>query len=184
MPDVEPIPLAQLTTLRTGGTPARMIEAPTADELVAALREVWADGEPLARARRRVEPLRRRRAVRRAPSCACCTTGIERMPSPRPGYVRLRVQAGHDWDDLVAYAVAEGLAGIEAMSGIPGTVGAAPVQNIGAYGQEIVQTLVEVELIDETHGRGLDRSGRRARPRLPHVGAQAALRLGRRRGPR
>ena len=74
------------------------------------------------------------------------------MPSPRPGYVRLRVQAGHDWDDLVAYAVAEGLAGIEAMSGIPGTVGAAPVQNIGAYGQEIVQTLAEVELIDESTG--------------------------------
>ena len=59
------------------------------------------------------------------------------------------MQAGHDWDDLVAYAVREGLAGIEAMSGIPGTVGAAPVQNIGAYGQEIVQTLVEVELLDE-----------------------------------
>ena len=74
------------------------------------------------------------------------------MPSPRPGFVRLRVQAGHDWDALVAYAVAEGLAGIEAMSGIPGTVGAAPVQNIGAYGQEIVQTLVEVELIDESTG--------------------------------
>ena len=71
------------------------------------------------------------------------------MPSPRPGFVRLRVQAGHDWDALVAYAVRAGLAGIEAMSGIPGTVGAAPVQNIGAYGQEIVQTLVEVELIDE-----------------------------------
>jgi UDP-N-acetylmuramate dehydrogenase len=52
----------------------------------------------------------------------------------------------------VAYAVGEGLGGIEAMSGIPGTVGAAPVQNIGAYGQEIVQTLAEVELIDESTG--------------------------------
>jgi UDP-N-acetylmuramate dehydrogenase len=71
------------------------------------------------------------------------------MPSPRPGFVRLRAQAGHDWDAVVAYAVEHGLAGIEAMSGIPGTIGAAPVQNIGAYGQEIVQTLVEVELLDE-----------------------------------
>lgn len=62
------------------------------------------------------------------------------------------MQAGHDWDDLVAYTVSEGLSGIAAMSGIPGTVGAAPVQNIGAYGQEIVQTLVEVELIDEATG--------------------------------
>jgi len=151
MPDVEPIPLAQLTTLRTGGTPARMIEAPTADELVSALREAWADGEPLL-----VVGGGSNLFVGDEPYdgtvVRVLTTGIERMPSPRPGYVRLRVQAGHDWDDLVAYAVAEGLAGIEAMSGIPGTVGAAPVQNIGAYGQEIVQTLAEVDLIDESTG--------------------------------
>ena len=68
------------------------------------------------------------------------------------------------------------------MSGIPGTVGAAPVQNIGAYGQEIEQTLVEVELIDESTGEVSHGAGRRTRPRLPHLGAQAALRLGRRRG--
>ncbi len=151
MPDVEPIPLARLTTLRTGGTPARMIEAPTADELVSALREGWADGEPLL-----VVGGGSNLFVGDEPYegtvVRVLTTGIERMPSPRPGYIRLRVQAGHDWDDLVAYAVAEGLAGIEAMSGIPGTVGAAPVQNIGAYGQEIVQTLAEVELIDESTG--------------------------------
>ena len=151
MPDVEPIPLAQLTTLRTGGTPARMIEAHTADELVSALREAWVDGEPLL-----VVGGGSNLFVGDEPYegtvVRVLTTGIERMPSPRPGYVRLRVQAGHDWDDLVAYAVAEGLAGIEAMSGIPGTVGAAPVQNIGAYGQEIVQTLAEVELIDQSTG--------------------------------
>src|SRR6478609_3163965 len=151
MPEVTPIPLSQLTTLRTGGTPARMIDASTSAELVDALRSVWSDGdewlvlgggsnlfvgdEPFDGTVVRVH-----------------TEGIERMPSPRPGFVRLRVQAGHDWDALVAYAVAEGLAGIEAMSGIPGTVGAAPVQNIGAYGQEIVQSLVEVELIDESTG--------------------------------
>jgi UDP-N-acetylmuramate dehydrogenase len=80
------------------------------------------------------------------------TRGIERLPGSRPGTVRLRVQAGHDWDELVAYTVAEGLAGVEAMSGIPGTVGAAPVQNVGAYGQEFVQTLAEVELLDESTG--------------------------------
>jgi UDP-N-acetylmuramate dehydrogenase len=80
------------------------------------------------------------------------TRGVERLPGSRPGTARLRVQAGHDWDDLVAYTVAEGLAGIEAMSGIPGTVGAAPVQNVGAYGQEIDQSLVEVELLDEETG--------------------------------
>ena len=59
MPDVTPIPLAQLTTLRTGGTPDRMIDAHTTDELVDALRAVWADGDAVARARRRLQPLRR-----------------------------------------------------------------------------------------------------------------------------
>lgn len=151
MPEVAPIPLSQLTTLRTGGEPARLIEARTADELVASLREVWADGdewfvlgggsnlfigdEPFDGTVIRVR-----------------TAGIEELPGSRPETVRLRVQAGHDWDALVGETVESGLAGIEAMSGIPGTVGAAPVQNVGAYGQEIVQTLVEVELIDESTG--------------------------------
>lgn len=151
MPDVTPIPLAQLTTLRTGGIPDRMIDARTTDELVVSLRDAWADGAPVlvvgggSNLFAGDEPFDG--AVVRV-----LTNGIERLPSPRPGFARLRVQAGHDWDALVAFAVGEGLAGIEAMAGIPGTVGAAPVQNIGAYGQEIVQTLVEVELIDEADG--------------------------------
>ena len=102
-----------------------MIEAHTADELVDALTEVWSDGDDVARARRRLEPLRRRRAVRRHRR-ARAHQGIERLPSPRPRLARLRVQAGHDWDALVAYAVEHGLAGIEAMSGIPGHGAARP----------------------------------------------------------
>src|SRR5699024_4226443 len=123
--------------------------AHTSDELVAALWDAWAEGGQLlvigggSNLFVGDEPFE-------GTVVRVLTSGIERMPSPRPGYVRLRVRAGHDWDDLVAYAVSEGLAGIEAMSGIPGTVGAAPVQNVGAYGQEIVQTLAEVELIDES----------------------------------
>ena len=151
MADIEPIPLARLTTLRTGGAPERLIEATTSDELVATLRDVWAEGRPVL-----VLGGGSNLFVGDGPFEGTVvrvrTEGIERMPSPRPGVVRLRIQAGHDWDELVAYAVREGLAGIEAMSGIPGTVGAAPVQNIGAYGQEIVQTLAEVELIDEATG--------------------------------
>lgn len=145
------LPLAQLTTLRTGGAPSRMIDASTTDELVEALRDVWSTGDPwfaLGGGSNLFvgdEPFD-------GSVVRVLTQGIERMPSPVPGRVRLRVQAGHDWDALVAYAVGEGLGGIEAMSGIPGTVGAAPVQNIGAYGQEIVQTLAEVELIDESTG--------------------------------
>lgn len=58
-----------------------------------------------------------------------------------PDGVLLEVQAGHPWDELVAEAVAGGLVGIEALSGIPGTTGATPVQNVGAYGQEVAQTV-------------------------------------------
>jgi UDP-N-acetylmuramate dehydrogenase len=151
MPEIDPIPLSQLTTLRTGGAPSRMIDARTRDELVDALRDVWAEGEPSL-----VLGGGSNLFVGDAPFdgvvVRVLSEGIERIPSPRPGFARLRVQAGHDWDALVAHAVGEGLAGIEAMAGIPGTTGAAPVQNIGAYGQEIVQTLVEVELIDESDG--------------------------------
>jgi len=151
MPEITPVPLAELTTLRTGAAPRRMLEATTREELIDALREVWADGdewfvlgggsnlfvgdEPFDGTVIRIR-----------------TRGIERLEGARAGTTLLRVQAGHDWDDLVAQSVAAGLAGIEAMSGIPGTVGAAPVQNVGAYGQEIAQTLVEVELIDEATG--------------------------------
>lgn len=151
MGDREPIRLSELTTLRTGAAPERMVDARTRDELVDALRDTWRRGdewlvlgggsnlfvgdEPFEGTVIRV-----------------LAEGIEELPSPHAGRIRLRAQAGQSWDGLVAYAVQRGYAGLEAMSGIPGTVGAAPVQNIGAYGQEIQETLVEVELIDESTG--------------------------------
>jgi UDP-N-acetylmuramate dehydrogenase len=61
--------------------------------------------------------------------------------------VVLRVEAGESWDALVALAVEQGLTGIEALSGVPGSVGAAPIQNIGAYGQEVSSTLQAIELL-------------------------------------
>jgi UDP-N-acetylmuramate dehydrogenase len=60
----------------------------------------------------------------------------------------LTVQAGEPWDDVVAYAVGNQLAGIEALSGIPGTTGATPIQNVGAYGQEVAQTITAVRVWD------------------------------------
>ena len=63
-------------------------------------------------------------------------------------YVILKIGAGESWDGAVAYAVEMNFSGIEAMSSIPGTVGATPVQNVGAYGQGIKDTLVEVEAFD------------------------------------
>lgn len=150
MTEITPIALKELTTLRVGGAPARMIDAQSRDELIAVLREVWATGDEWfvlgGGSNLFVGDEEFDGTVVRVR-----TTGIEHLPAA-PGRVRLRVQAGHNWDALVAHTVAQGLAGIEAMSGIPGTVGAAPVQNVGAYGQEIVSTLVEVELIDERGG--------------------------------
>lgn len=149
--EVEPLKLATLTTLQTGGAPERMLEASTSSELVDALTGVWSRGDEwfvLGGGSNLFigdEPFE-------GTVIRILTRGIEELPSPHAGRIRLRVQAGHGWDDLVAYAVEHGYAGLEAMSGIPGTVGASPVQNIGAYGQEIQETLVEVELIDEATG--------------------------------
>ncbi len=67
--------------------------------------------------------------------------------SPR-GDAELRVKAGQPWDDVVAYAVARGLAGLEGLSGIPGSAGATPIQNVGAYGQEVAETITSVRAID------------------------------------
>ena len=62
--------------------------------------------------------------------------------------VRVRVQAGHDWDSVVVTTLARGWAGLEALSGIPGCAGAAPIQNIGAYGTELSDVLHSIELLD------------------------------------
>lgn len=62
--------------------------------------------------------------------------------------VFLTVQAGEDWERFVEYCVSRGLAGIECLSGIPGSVGGTPVQNVGAYGQEVSQSIVSVKCLD------------------------------------
>ncbi len=67
--------------------------------------------------------------------------------------VLVAVGAGHDWDQLVSWTVAQGFAGLECLAGIPGRVGAAPMQNIGAYGQEVSQSIEWVELLDRESGK-------------------------------
>jgi len=66
--------------------------------------------------------------------------------------VRVAVAAGEVWDDLVAWAVAQGLSGIESLSGIPGCVGAGPIQNIGAYGQEVGDVIERVDAVHRYTG--------------------------------
>ncbi|WP_269777915.1 UDP-N-acetylmuramate dehydrogenase [Microbacterium suaedae] len=142
------VPLADLTTLGVGAAPERMVDAATRDELVAALGEVWDAGDDwfvLGGGSNLLvgdEPFD-------GTVVRILTSGYERVGGAAEGFQRVRVEAGQDWDAFVAWTVAEGLAGVEAMSGIPGTAGAAPIQNVGAYGQEIVQTLVSVDLLDE-----------------------------------
>lgn len=66
--------------------------------------------------------------------------------------VLLEVGGGQDWDSFVEHSVAKDLAGVECLSGIPGTVGATPIQNVGAYGQEVAETIVSVACVDSTTG--------------------------------
>jgi UDP-N-acetylmuramate dehydrogenase len=70
-----------------------------------------------------------------------------------PNAVTVYVAAGEQWDDFVAFAVDRGWAGIECLSGIPGLTGATPIQNVGAYGQEVSETIVGVEAIERDTGR-------------------------------
>ena len=65
----------------------------------------------------------------------------------------MTAEAGEDWDAFVAATVARGLSGLEALSGIPGSVGATPVQNVGAYGAEVADSLVAVHAIDRATGQ-------------------------------
>ena len=139
--------LADLTTLRVGGEARELLSPVTTEELVTAAREVWASGEPWL-------------ALGGGSNLVVAddgfdgtvirvlTRGIERLEEP----TILRVAAGEPWDVVVAHAVESGLSGIEALSGIPGSAGAAPSQNIGAYGQELSDALDSIEFLDAETG--------------------------------
>jgi UDP-N-acetylmuramate dehydrogenase len=141
----------ELTTLRVGGPAGRLVEATTRDEVVATALRFWAEpedwmvlggGSNLVVADEGFDGNVLRIATR----------GIERATD---GVPRIRVEAGEPWDAVVAFAVAQGLAGIEALSGIPGTAGAGPIQNIGAYGQQLSDTLVAIDFLDAGTGEVL-----------------------------
>jgi UDP-N-acetylmuramate dehydrogenase len=137
--------LADLTTLRLGGPARRLVEAHDEDALVRAVRDADAAGEP-------VLVLGGGSNVVVADDgfpgtvIAVRTRGVERDGG------LLRVAAGEDWDAFVARCVDEGLAGIECLSGIPGSVGATPIQNVGAYGQEVAGVIARVRVLDRESG--------------------------------
>lgn len=80
--------------------------------------------------------------------------GIERRPASINGKTLFDVGAGESWDRFVSHAVVAQCAGIECLSGIPGSVGGTPVQNVGAYGQEVSETIESVEVFDLKEGQG------------------------------
>jgi UDP-N-acetylmuramate dehydrogenase len=153
VPDVLPPPtqrLAPLTTLRLGGPAPRLVEATSADAVVAAVRAADAAGEPLLLLGGGSNVVI---ADEGWPGTVVHVASTGRAVEQRPdGSVLLTVEAGADWDDVVAGCVADGLGGLECLSGIPGRTGATPVQNVGAYGVEVADLLVDVDLYDRRTG--------------------------------
>ncbi|OLR91170.1 UDP-N-acetylenolpyruvoylglucosamine reductase [Actinokineospora bangkokensis] len=135
------------TTLRLGGPATELWTATTADEVADALRSapgpvlVLGGGSNLVVGDLGFDGTAVRLAHRGT-----------RVDPRGDGTVHLTVEGGEDWDTVVACAVEAGLGGLECLSGIPGLVGATPVQNVGAYGVEISQVLVSVDLLDRATG--------------------------------
>jgi UDP-N-acetylmuramate dehydrogenase len=139
-------PLAPLTTLRLGGPARRLVDAASADAVVEAIRAADAAGEPLLLLGGGSNVV-----ISDAgwPGTVVRLSSTGRRLQRRPdGSVLLTVEAGEDWDEVVAATLADGLGGLECLSGIPGRTGATPVQNVGAYGVEISDLLVDVDLYD------------------------------------
>jgi UDP-N-acetylmuramate dehydrogenase len=147
-------PLSELTTLRVGGRPRSCVEATTADELVQAVHAADDAATPVLLVAGGSNLLVADAGFD-GTAVLVRTSGVDVLSADACGGAAVRVAAGVDWDSLVARAVAEGWSGIEALSGIPGSTGATPVQNVGAYGQEVADSLASV--------RAWDRVERRAR---------------------
>ncbi|MFG2818771.1 UDP-N-acetylmuramate dehydrogenase [Kitasatospora sp. NPDC048365] len=134
-------PLAPLTTLRLGGPARRLVTAVTDAEVVETVRAADAAGEPLL-------------VIGGGSNLVIGDAGFDGtvLRIATEGFVLdgtlLELAAGEVWTDAVARAVDEGLAGIEFLAGIPGSAGATPVQNVGAYGQEVAETITEVVAYD------------------------------------
>lgn len=150
------VPLSQLTTLRLGGPARRVLEPADGAQLIEALAE-------LDRAREPVLLVSGGSNLVIADSGWDGTAvrishrGVEREEA-RGERTCLRAAAGEPWDELVARTVEEGLAGFECLSGIPGGTGATPIQNVGAYGAEVAETIRSVRAYDRAREAVVDLS--------------------------
>jgi len=147
MQEFHDAPLSEHTTMRVGGPAQRLVVTESIDEVVDAVREVDDADEPML-------ILGGGSNLVIADSgfagtvIKIATSGVEVESADSCGGAMVRVAAGEVWDDVVTQAVAQGWSGIEALSGIPGSAGATPVQNVGAYGQEVAQTIARVRVFD------------------------------------
>jgi UDP-N-acetylmuramate dehydrogenase len=141
----EAVPLAPLTTLRVGPIARRLITCASTEQVVAVLRQlasetrpvlVFAGGSNLVIA----DTLTDLTAVRLANDGISVDGNL------------VRAEAGAVWDDVVVTSIEHGLGGLECLSGIPGSAGATPVQNVGAYGAEVSDTITRVRVLDRDSG--------------------------------
>lgn len=151
-----PVELADLTTLGVGGPVAEMVVAGSRDETVAAVAEADRTGRPVL-------------VLGAGSNVLAGDAGFDglvvqpaatgRSVTTEDGWVEMTVEAGETWSRLVEQSVAEDLAGIECLAAIPGSVGAVPVQNVGAYGEEVSATIRRVEAYDRQSGRTVSLDG-------------------------
>ncbi|WIX80187.1 UDP-N-acetylmuramate dehydrogenase [Amycolatopsis carbonis] len=133
--------LAEYTTLRLGGPARRFVRATTSDDLVAAVREADAAGERVL-------------LLGGGSNLVVADSGFPGtlIQVANTGWTRdgdvVEAAAGQEWDAFVAGLVEAGIGGLECLSGIPGSVGATPIQNVGAYGCEVAESIVSLELYD------------------------------------
>ncbi|MFF4210688.1 UDP-N-acetylmuramate dehydrogenase [Streptomyces sp. NPDC001796] len=141
MQELHDAPLAPLTTFRLGGPAHRLITATTDAEVIEAVREADDSGTPLL-------------LIGGGSNLVIGDKGFDgtALRIATKGFsldgTRLELAAGEVWSDAVARTVEAGLAGIECLAGIPGSAGATPIQNVGAYGQEVSSTITEVIAYD------------------------------------
>jgi UDP-N-acetylmuramate dehydrogenase len=146
---VTSILLSHLTTAAVGGPAGKYVEARTEAEIIDAVRTADAAGEPLLIIGGGSNLLISDDGFP-GTVVKIASEGFAVNAEDSCGGVAVVVQAGHNWDALVQHAVLHAWSGIEALSGIPGATGATPVQNVGAYGSDVSQTIAAVRTWDRT----------------------------------
>lgn len=140
----EAVPLAPLTTLRVGPVARRLITCDTTQKVVDVTRALGPDSDALV--------LAGGSNVVLADDLTDLTVVLLANTEITVKGNVVRAEAGAAWDDVVVTSLAHGLGGLECLSGIPGSAGATPVQNVGAYGAEVADTIRRVRLLDRRTG--------------------------------